>query len=236
MKRSVVLGIAAGLVVIVVAWFFLIYSPKSKDLTKASNVLDAAQKQHDSLETQLAQLKHIAANQPAEAAKLASLSTAIPQTPDLAGFITAANQIATDTGVDWVSVSPSTPTASKTGGPTEIALNIQVNGLFDQVYDYLKALEGMDRIVVVSNVMLAPGGSGATTGAAVTPAAPTASTPNAGAEPLLNLTIQGTMYSQAPPTGTGTTAPGAPGGTAPAPGTPPTTTAPATAGKSQGVS
>ena len=69
------------------------------------------------------------------------LRNAVPDQPELASFIEQANQLGTDTGVTWVSVSPSEPSAGTAAGTVTVAL--EVTGGFFQVLDYLNRLEAL---------------------------------------------------------------------------------------------
>jgi Tfp pilus assembly protein PilO len=223
MKRTGWIVLAAAAVLIVLVWFFALYKPKSDDVASTKDDLSAAETDGQSLEATLARLRAI--DQPQQQATLEQLNAAIPETPDLADFIFQANNAAAESGVNWLSVSPSPPAASTTGGPTEIALTIQVNGGFFQVLDYLNRLENIPRLVVTDTVNVTAGADeGAATGGATTQTTLSTSTSDA-SSPTLSVTLSGKMFTRATAT---PAAPDASGGTTtPAPTTPPATTAPA---------
>jgi Tfp pilus assembly protein PilO len=156
-RRTVVIGAIAALV-IVALWWFLVYSPAGDDLTAARDDVESAEREQQGLQAQLAQLEDIAANGPAIDAELARLTDLVPSSPDLAGFILGANDLAIESGIDWLSVAPSPPAASGPGFST-ISVAMQLEGGFFQVLDYLNRLEDFDRLVVVDSVQLNPGGS-----------------------------------------------------------------------------
>jgi type IV pilus assembly protein PilO len=194
MKRVVLLVAAGVAVLVVIVWYAAIYSPKNSDLSKAQDDLKTAQSQRDNLQTQLSNLRDLEANRAKQQAALQKLNAAVPTTPDLAGFILQANDIATQAGVDWLQVSPSLPSASAGGGPTTINLTMQLQGGFFQVYDYLNRLEDLQRIVVVDTVNLTATGD--------------TSNPS---DPTLSMGITGRMFTRSAPVTPGG-ASGAPSG------------------------
>ena len=157
-KRNAIIGIVGGALVVILIWYFVFYKPASDDLSKTQGELTTAERQQQTLEATLARLQDLDRNAPQQQANLQKLSAAIPSTPDLADFIFQANTAAADSGVDWVSIAPTPPAASTTGGPTVIVLAIQVNGGFFQVLDYLNRLEDLQRLVVTDTISVAAGG------------------------------------------------------------------------------
>ncbi len=163
-----------------------------------------------------------------------TLRAAVPSTPDLGEFILQANDIATASGIDWLSISPSPPAATGGGGPTStIAVSIQIQGGFFEVLDYLNRLEDLERLVIVDTINIsaaaptrgpaAPGPAGSIGG----------STDSSGA-PDLSVTLTGRMFTDAAADGVARgararpTTPSTPGATTPTtPGATTPTTPPA---------
>ena len=200
-SRVVAVGVLLGIVVLLM-WNLLIFAPKGRTLSKAKKNAQAAQLIEGTLRSQLTRLQDISHNGPEIAAELDKLSSAVPDAPDLDGFILSANQIAVKSGIDWLSVSPSIVQAGTTG-PSVIPLTIQVKGGFFQVLDYLNRLEAMSRLVIVDGINLTAATENAAGDAAAT------------GPPTLSVTLTGRMFTRAappPPAGTAPT-PGATGGT-----------------------
>ena len=136
----------------------------------------------------MARLQEISKNGPEIAAQLDRLSAAVPTAPDLDGFILSANQIAVQSGIDWLSVSPSVAQAGTTG-PSVIPLTMSIQGGFFQVLDYLNRLEDLGRLVIVDAL-------NATAAGADNATAPAASSTGA---PPLAVTLTGRMFTMAAP-------------------------------------
>jgi Tfp pilus assembly protein PilO len=218
-KRNVIIGIVAGALVVILIWFFAFYKPKSSDVSKTNDEVAAAERQQQDLDATLARLQALDRERPQQQATLDKLNAAIPATPDLAEFIFEANTAAADSGVDWLSISPTPPAPNLAGGPSEIVLSIQVQGGFFQVLDYLNRLESLKRLVVTDSVNVSAGGTDTSGSAGSTTATTLATSTSSSGAPTLSVTLNAKMYT------TATVAPAAPGATptTPAPTTPPAT-------------
>ena len=207
MKRGVLIGVIAGALVLILLWYFVLFSPTSSDLSTTRKQVADAQSQKQALENTIAQLKELSANAAQQQASLRTLRAAIPPTPDLGEFILQANDIATASGIDWLSISPSAPTATVGGGPTStIALSMQVSGGFFQVLDYLNRLEEIERIVIVDTINVTAAGTGSSAGSSGTTGATgststgdTSGDSSSGGAPDLNVTLTGRMFTGAEP-------------------------------------
>jgi Tfp pilus assembly protein PilO len=205
---------------LIIVWYFLFFAPTSNDLDDTRKDVTAAESQKQELQNAIRRLKELSANQTQQEADLRTLRAAIPPTPDLGEFILQANEIASASGIEWLSISPSPPTAS--GANSTIALSIQVNGGFFQVLDYLNRMEDLERLVIIDGVSISTGGAASSSSSSASGSS--TSTFDTGAEsggaPTLSVTLTGRMFTgQAPPA---TASSGTSGGTT----TP--TTAPAT--------
>jgi Tfp pilus assembly protein PilO len=208
-SRVIAVGVLLGIVVLL-AWNMLIFAPKGRTLSHAKDDTKAAQQIESVLRATLARLQDISQNGPAIAAQLDKLSAAVPESPDLDGFILSANQIAVKSGIDWLSVAPGIVQAGDLG-PSVIPLTVQIKGGFFQVLDYLNRLEDMGRLVIIDGIDVA---------------ADTESTDaTSSGPPTLSVTLTARMFTRAAPpaaagstptpgstdsTGTTTTAPGSP--------------------------
>jgi Tfp pilus assembly protein PilO len=195
-SRAVVLGVLLTIVVVMV-WNLLIFAPKGRHLSAAKKDAQAAQTAEVTLRSQLDRLVQISHNGPEIAAELGKLSAAVPSSPDLDGFILSANQIAVQSGIDFLSVAPSIIQAGTTG-PSVIPLSIQVQGGFFQVLDYLNRLEDMGRLVVVDAINVTSGAaSGGSSSAGQVPTGP----------PKLAVSLTARMFTRAAPTPAGGSTP-----------------------------
>ena len=231
MKRTTLIACVAGGVVLILLWYFLLFSPTSSDLSSTRDDVSEIDSQNQELQNTIRRLKELSRNSVEQQAQLRTLRAAIPTTPDLGEFILQANEIASTSGIDWLSIAPTPPAASGGSGPTStIALSIQVDGQFSAVLDYLNRLEDLERLVVVDGINVTVGG-GAEGASGASGSAGSGASVTTGA-PDLSVTITGRMFTDAQPTAasgsTGT--PSTPGGTTSTtvPGAPSSSTVPST--------
>ena len=154
MNRRHLVLVGGAAVLVVLAWFALLWSPKGADLAEAREQRTAADQQVAQLQTRLDKLKDAARQGPALQALAARVRAAVPATPDLDGFLLAANDAAFITKVQFQAITPSRVTASTTGGPNEVTFSLTVKGGYFHVLDFLDALAGMPRVVVLDSVGL----------------------------------------------------------------------------------
>jgi Tfp pilus assembly protein PilO len=192
-KRNVLIAIGAGVVVVLLLWYFLLFAPLGKDADDARQKADQEQRARVDLQAQVARLKELSQNRTQQQATLRKLDAAIPENPNLGDFILQANDIAAKSGIDWLSISPSPPAAGAGAGLSSITVAMQIQGGFFQALDYLNRLEDLDRLVVVDSVNVAPAGGGST----------------------LSLTLTGRMFTRAPAAASGSGTATTPGTTAP---------------------
>ena len=199
-------GVAA---VLLILWFMFLWSPQGNKLTDAKKRSDAAETQNSSLEVRLTRLKAAQKDAPELMAKGERLRRAIPETPELAQFILDANDAASQSGVDFLSISPTPPSPGvSAAAPSEVRLSISVTGTYFEVLDYLDRLDDLPRLVVVDSLGLTPGGGDS----------------NTGSQDAMSVAITARMFTTAAPPTTAPVNPAA--GAAGAAGSTTTTTAP----------
>ena len=200
MKRNVLIIAGAAFLAVVLAWFFLFYSPLGDDLKSAQDSVSLEEGKTQDLQTTLTRLTATAKNATQQQAQLRKFDQAIPQKPDEGEFIIELNKIATSAGIKLLSVSPSPPSA--VGSSSTIALTISIEGSFFQVKNYLTQLESLERLVIIDGLNISAGGGSST------------SESSSSDTTALSVTITGRVFTRATP--------------APAAGTPstPSTTTP----------
>ena len=162
--RLILIGVGAA-VLITAVWYFALWSPKGEDLDEAKADLAAQEQRASELTARLAHLKKLEANADVLERDRALLATAIPTADQLDTFLLQVNERASRAGVDFVSIAPQQPSiasgspgAATAGGPTPVALQIQVNGDYFAILRFLEQLRDGERLVTVENLSLTGGG------------------------------------------------------------------------------
>ena len=154
-RAPIIAAVASVLVALIVLVFLLL--PRISAVGKKSDELDAARAKEQSLRVQLQQLEEARSQAKIVQRQLNRLQTKIPPTADLPSLIRLLQNAADASAVDFLSVSPSTPTQT-TSGISTITLSINVSGSFFSVEEFLFKMETLPRAVRVTTISVAPGG------------------------------------------------------------------------------
>ena len=199
MKRNVLIAGAVGLVVVILAWYFIIYSPIGEDLTAAKTSTASEQAKTQDLQNTLSRLAAQSKNATRQEALLRKFDQAIPQKSNLAEFIIQLNKLATSSGIKFMSITDTAPAAGVSS--SVIALSINIGGSFFQVKNYLSQLERLERLVIVDGVTISAGAGSSSSSAGGSVSDTTG----------LSVTLTGRMFTRAAPQ----SAAGAPSATTP---------------------
>ena len=209
-QRIIAIG-AAAVALVLLLWYFFLWSPQGRRIDDARDRREAAEALESELSVRLNRLREQKRNEASLRSQVELLRVAIPDQPNLAQFILDANDAATRSGIDFLSVSPTppapptTPVAGAAAPPAEIRLALSITGGYFQVIDYVNRLNDLPRLVVIDNFSVTAGGQQAQLSVQLAARMFVSSLP-AGA----NAPAPG---AAAPPTGATTTSTTAPGAT-----------------------
>jgi len=143
-----------GALVLCYGWNSFFLAPRGRAKAQVAKDLAAARKNQDDLRQSLALFRKLADNTKVREAELTRFGTLIPADADLAGAILVLNDTASQAGVTWASFAPSPPAGAAGGGPVTMNIGMKVGGTFSQIFDYLRRLETLDRLVVVDSLQI----------------------------------------------------------------------------------
>jgi Tfp pilus assembly protein PilO len=152
-KAVIALAVMGGLVILY-GWNSIFLAPKAEAKAAAHKELVAARQQEQELRRNLTELRKLANDSQAREAELARIGRLIPAAPDVAGAIDILNGTAQAAQVAWSSFVPSPSSPAAAGGPSSISIGMKISGTFGQIFDYLRRLELLDRLVVVDALQL----------------------------------------------------------------------------------
>ena len=127
-RRGPIIAAAVSVLVALLALVFLLL-PRMSAVGKRSDDLAAAQAQQGTLESQLAQLKEDKKEAKIVQKQLNRLETKVPPTAELPSLIRLLQGAADSAAVDFMAVSPGTPTSTIPGTPTTTTTITGRNGL-----------------------------------------------------------------------------------------------------------
>lgn len=152
-KAVIALAVMGGLVILY-GWNSVFLAPNADAKDAARKELVAARQQEQELRRNLTELRKLANDSQAREAELERLGRLIPAAPDVAGAIDTLNETAQAAQVAFSSFVPSPPSPAAPGGPSSISIGMKISGTFGQIFDYLRRLELLDRLVVVDALQL----------------------------------------------------------------------------------
>lgn len=158
-RRALIFG-AIGSVLLVLLWYFLLWSPRQEEIKVAQERTETAEQQAVTLEREIKRLQEAQRDEPLKQARRAELQAAAPDEPALGQFILDVNAAASASGIDFMTISQTPPTPSETGGLSVIRLNFSIAGGYFQILDFMNRLTDMQRLVVIDSVSLSPGETG----------------------------------------------------------------------------
>jgi len=164
--RKWTLGAVLIAVLILVAGWFLLISPKRADVAELQTQTDAQLDQNSSLQTEISVLKQQNKDLPEKQAELAALQTKIPQAPDLAGYVREMQDLGRQSGVAFTSLTPAAPiavgaapvtTSAALPPETLAAINVDmvVAGGYFEITKFINELETASRYTLVSGYVIA---------------------------------------------------------------------------------
>ncbi len=159
-NRSVVVGGFAAVMVVLV-WYFMVFSGMSTKSSDIQSDISTAEGEQASLRSRLTDLEQAEADLPEMQARLVELQAKVAAEPNLAEFIEQADVIKAEAGVEWVTVAPGLP--SQAGPVASTSLTLEVEGGYFEVLDYLRRLEDLSRLVVIDGIVLTAGQAESTT-------------------------------------------------------------------------
>jgi len=158
-RRALLFGVL-GSVVLILLWYFLLWSPRQSAIEEATKRADAAESQEASLQAEIKRLQAAQRDEPLKQARRAELQAAAPDDPALGQFILDVNAAANASGIDFMTISPTPPAVGGGGGLSVINLTFSIAGGYFQVLDFMNRLTDLQRLVVIDSVSLAPSEAG----------------------------------------------------------------------------
>ena len=152
-NRNILILGALGIVVLLVAYYFLLLSPLLGRLDEQSQARKDKQAQLAQVQQDVNELEEVRRNSPEIQRQLLELSKRIPAQPQIPTFVVQIEEIADASGVTQVSVDPEPSLAPEGGGDYRVVpVTMQFNGTYDEMQDFLLRTRNLARLVTVTDV------------------------------------------------------------------------------------
>ena len=164
-------------VVVLLAGWFLLVSPKRASADDLRVQAAAQNTKNDAIKAQIAELQALQKDLPKQQAIIADVQQRIPQNPDLPALIRSLSSMATSAGVDIHSFSPVAPVASAAQAPANavglngqtlqvINVSMEVDGSYYNIERFFLKMESLKRALLVNGLSLNVSSGGSSSGAA----------------------------------------------------------------------
>ena len=154
-RRAVIFaGAGAGILALLLVLFLVL--PKMGQVTEAQQELEDTRAQQQTLSAQLNALRQARDEAPVNEAAIREVDGKVPPTADLPGVILFLRNAAAVSGVQVLSLTPSTPSTAEAGGFSSISVSASGNGSYFALVKYLHEIETLPRAATVQSVDLNP--------------------------------------------------------------------------------
>jgi len=156
-RAPIIAGVAFGVVAVLAVMFLVL--PKMREVSSTQEQLAEAETIQSGLRNQLASLREAEAQAPEVRRQIAQLANQVPPTADLPALLRLLTQAADGSAVDFLTVSPGTPTADASGQFSTIPTTVSVTGGYFALDEFLFRLETLPRSTKVLSISISPGGA-----------------------------------------------------------------------------
>lgn len=165
----------------VIVFYYLIYTPMSATYRQLAEQRDAATQELKNDEQILAGSAQVEAEYAGLSSSVKTMEARLPSTKEIPALLTGMEQLTKRIGVDFVSIRPSTPKplevstqAASRGGPgqagagapagakpeaqhvQQMDIDLNITGTFGQTETYLRELQRFPRLITVQSITLSP--------------------------------------------------------------------------------
>lgn len=150
--KKQILILVGILVLMLVAFFMLVWKPQSERIADLENQRTAEETKLQTAKTTLAMLEEKKRSAASVEADLVKIKKQIPTEADLPDIVDQLQDIANDAGVGLVSIKPGTLAAK--GDFSELQVNIIIEGSYVSLIDFLRRVETAQRTFKTSTIDL----------------------------------------------------------------------------------
>jgi Tfp pilus assembly protein PilO len=153
-RTKLILSVA-GVVVVLLATFFLAVKPRQEELGRVRDEVATEEDRTQALEAELAHRRQLQENAPELEAQLAKYRELVPEDDQVANFIFQVQEAANQAGVGFIEITPDLPAPPAEGAPVaQVKAVIGARGGYFAVQDFFRRLYGLDRAVRIDEVTM----------------------------------------------------------------------------------
>jgi Tfp pilus assembly protein PilO len=143
MKRTHLLLVVLGAVMVVVSFWLLLWQPKQDEIVAVREEIQSTQDQQRLIEADLVHLRSVRESAPEAEAQLAAAGAIVPERPNQPSLLRQLQTAADDAGLTLMSVTFGRPsdTLLDEGSVASLSTNLAVEGRYFQIVDFLRRIE-----------------------------------------------------------------------------------------------
>ncbi|HEV2742142.1 MAG TPA: type 4a pilus biogenesis protein PilO [Rubrobacter sp.] len=152
-SRNVILLGALGLVLLVVAFYFLLLGPLLESLDQQAAARDERQATLAELQAEVARLEEVRQNSPELQRQLLELNKRIPTQPEVETLVVQIEDIAEAAGVTQTQIVRGDPVPPEGGGDFTVQpITMSFEGTYEELLEFLRLADDLVRLMAVNNV------------------------------------------------------------------------------------
>lgn len=152
-SRNVILLGALGLVLLVVAFYFLLLGPLLENLGQQADARDERQATLAELQAEVARLEEVRQNSPELQRQLLELNKRIPTQPEVETLVVQIEDIAQAAGVTQTQIVLGDPVPPEGGGDFTVQpITMSFEGTYEELLEFLRLADDLVRLMAVNNV------------------------------------------------------------------------------------
>ncbi len=152
-SRNVILLGALGLVLLVVAFYFLLLGPLLENLGQQADARDERQATLAELQAEVARLEEVRRNSPELQRQLLELNKRIPTQPEVETLVVQIEDIAETAGVTQTQIVRGDPGPPEGGGDFTVQpITMSFEGTYEELLEFLRLADDLVRLMAVNNV------------------------------------------------------------------------------------
>jgi type IV pilus assembly protein PilO len=152
-SRNVILLGVLGLVVLVVAFYFLLLGPLLENLDQQADARDQRQATLAELQAEVARLEEVRRDSPELQRQLLELNKRIPTQPEVETLVVQIEDIAETAGVTQTQIVRGDPGPPEGGGDFTVQpITMSFEGTYEELLEFLRLADDLVRLMAVNNV------------------------------------------------------------------------------------
>jgi len=151
-RNGILLGVL-GLVVLVVAFYFLLLGPLLESLDQQADARDQRQATLAELQAEVARLEEVRRTSPELQRQLLELNKRIPTQPEVETLVVQIEDLAETAGVTQTQIVRGDPAPPGGGGDFTVQpITMSFEGTYEELLEFLRLADDLVRLMTVNNV------------------------------------------------------------------------------------